>query len=167
MEDRLAGLEMTQVQRRVVEFLVSQRGYAYEELEADREFVVDLPEKSFKVKADIALKVGGVRLFIVKCVMNSMESWERHSIAFCRVADSCQIPYAVVTDSENARLIDAAKGKVISEGLEAIPSRQEAGEMAKGFVPSPYPAERCEKEKRILHAFDAIKCADDLGGPKE
>ncbi|MBI3592345.1 MAG: type I restriction enzyme HsdR N-terminal domain-containing protein, partial [Nitrospirae bacterium] len=123
MEEHLSNLELTQVQKRVIEFLISQKGYAENDIEANKEFKIQLPDTSFNVTADVVLKVGGKSFLVVKCVMSSMESWERHSIAFCRVVEPYQIPYAAVTDSEHARLIEVAGGKVIAEGLDSIPSK--------------------------------------------
>ncbi len=163
LEDYLSHLELPQVQRRIVEFLMADKGYGQADMEVNKEFHVALPELSFPVKADIVLKIGDMRFLALKCVMSSMESWERHSLAFCRVADTSQIPYAVVTDGEGARLIDVIKGGVISEGLDAIPSRQDAVRMAQEYASCPYAKERCEREKRILHAFEAIKCSTNPG----
>lgn len=162
MEDHLSNLELTQVQRRVIEFLMAQKGYANDDIETNMDFRVDLPEASFNAKTDIVLKIDGRRFCIIKCVMSSLESWERHSIAFGRVVESYQIPYAIVTDSESARILDVVGGKLIADGLDAIPSKDYARKIIQQTVFSPYPQERAEKEKRILYAFDAIKCSTNL-----
>lgn len=162
MDERFAQLGLTFVQKRVIEFLISGKGYREDDIEVNKEFKVDLRELSFNVKADVALKIEGVIFLIIKCVINSMESWERHALAFCRVVESGQIPYAVITDGESARIIDVLKGGVASNGLDSIPSRQDALNIIKETEPCPYPEDRCEKEKRILYAFEAIKCPVDL-----
>lgn len=164
MEEYLSNIELTQVQRRVIDFLTSQKGYDSADIEANRDFRVDLMDTSFNTRADIILKIEGKIFCIIKCVMSSLESWERHSIAFSRVVEPYQIPYAVVTDSESARILDVIGGRLISEGLDSIPSKVDAVKIIKGKSFSPYPRERAEKEKRILYAFDAIKCSTDLGG---
>ncbi|MCL5236407.1 MAG: type I restriction enzyme HsdR N-terminal domain-containing protein [Nitrospirae bacterium] len=164
MEDYLNNLELTHVQRRVVDFLISQKGYAREDIEANREFTVEMQDTSFKAKADIALKVDGVTFMIFTCVMNSMESWERHSLAFCRVVESCQIPYAAVTDGETVRMLDVVKGGAVPAALDSIPSKQAALRIIKETSLCPYSEERREKEKRILYAFDAIKCSANSSG---
>lgn len=164
MEEYLSHIELTQVQRRVIDFLTSQKGYATVDIEVNRDFRVDLSNASFNVRADIILKIGGKIFCVIKCVMSSLESWERHSIAFCRVVESYQIPFAVVTDSESARILDVIEGRLISEGLDSIPSKTDAMKVIKEKSFFPYPIERAEKEKRILHAFDAIQCSTDSGG---
>jgi hypothetical protein len=165
-DDLRAQMGLTQVQKRVVD-LLHDKGYSVEEIEVNRDFSVELPNASFMVKADICLKLEGRVFCIIKCAMSSPESWERHAVAFGRVAEPYVIPYAVVTDSEEARLMNVAAGKPAGEGLEAIPSREEALEMAKNMVPAEYPAEKREREKLILHAFDAITCSSPLADDKE
>lgn len=166
MEEYMAGLQLTQAQKRMVDFLISQKGYGENDLEINQDFNFELPGCSFVVRADIIIRIEGKRLFTVKCVMSSMESWERHSVAFGRVADEYQIPYAVITDSEDARIIATADGTLVGQGLEAIPSRQEAERIRGETKFNIYPSERVEKEKRILYAFEAIKCTNTLINPE-
>ncbi|MEW5745775.1 MAG: type I restriction enzyme HsdR N-terminal domain-containing protein [Nitrospirota bacterium] len=167
MEDYFVQAQLTQVQRRVAELLTVQKGYSLDDIEANKEFTIELPDGSFCVTADFVLKHNGRRFMVVKCVMSSMESWERHAVAFCRVVEPCQIPLAVVTDSEAARVLDAVTGAPVGEGMEAIPSREDAERIVRETVFTPYPAERAEREKRILFAFDAIKCSTKLSGEEE
>ncbi len=162
MEEFFSSLELTQVQRRVIDFLISSKGYTSDEIEANKDFTVVLPESSFNARADIVFKIEGRVFCIIKCVMSSLESWERHSVAFGRVVESYQIPYAIVTDSEHARILDVSEGKLIAEGLESIPSKKDAMKIVKENAFPPYPQERAEKEKRILYAFDSIKCSTNL-----
>lgn len=164
MEEYLLQFELTQVQRRVIEFLISAKGYAKDDIEVNKDFMVELPGVSFNARADIVLKIDGKRFCIIKCVMSSLESWERHSIAFGRVVEPYQIPYAIVTDSEYARMLNVVNGELISEGMDAIPSKEEAERIIRETSFSPYPQDKAEKEKRILYAFEAIKCSTNLSG---
>ncbi|OGW19141.1 MAG: hypothetical protein A2077_05750 [Nitrospirae bacterium GWC2_46_6] len=166
MDERLSGLELTHVQRRVVEFLISAKGYTGDDIETNKDFKVDLPDASFNTRADIAINADDKIICVIKCVMSSLESWERHSMALCRIVEAYQIPYAIVTDGEHARILDVINGKLIAEGLDSIPSREEAQRTAKETVFSPYSPEKAEKEKRILHAFDAITCPASAVAPE-
>lgn len=163
-----ARAQLTQVQQRVLELLTGQKGYALEDIEVNKEFTVEVPEGSFSAATDFILLSGDKRFMAITCIMSSPESWERRTVAFCRVAGPCQIPWAVVTDSESARMLNALTGTVLSEGsegMEVIPSKEEAARLVIGTAFVPYPSERAEREKRILYAFEAIKCGskpDDL-----
>lgn len=162
MEEHLSSIEMTHVQQKIVDFLMCNKQYSSEEIETNVVFRVNLADTAFDVKADIILKIDGKRFMLLKCVMNSIESWERHSMAFGRVVESYQIPYALVTDGENARMLDVIKGMVIAEGLDSVPSAEKAREIICQSVFIPYQQERAEKEKRILYAFNSINCSTTI-----
>ncbi len=44
MEDYLLHVELTQVQRRVIDFLISRKGYSNVDIETNRDFRVELPD---------------------------------------------------------------------------------------------------------------------------
>ncbi len=157
-EEYLLQVAANYIQKNVVEFLTSRKGYGFNDLEINKEFTVSLANTPFKVKADIIINLDGARFLLIKCAANSTDSWERYTIAFCRVVESSPIPFAAVTDGETLRMLDARSGEVVSEGLEALPSREEARGILSETVYGEFPPERCEKEKRILYAFEAIKC---------
>jgi hypothetical protein len=47
---------------------------------------------------------------------------------------------------------------VIAEGPDVFPSRQEAIAMLERSVPRSFPKDKLDREKRILYAFDGIRC---------
>ena len=159
-EEYIASLRLSQIRKKMVEFLIFRKGYNESDLEINRAFTVQLPECSFTVRADIIVKIQGRRFISIKCAESSLESWERHAVAFCRIADQCLIPYAVITDGEHAKMLNAADGTVFAEGLDAIPSRTEAERLPGETDFKICISEKAEKEKRILYAFEAVKCPE-------
>ena len=158
-EEYLSQVELTHIQRLVIDFLISKKGYLAEDIEINRFFNITLPDICFNVNADVVVKSNEKRLLVIKCAINSLESWERHSIAFGRAAGHYQIPYAIVTDGKIARLLDVTKGQLIASGGidELMPSKEKIQKMAEEVIFMPYSENRSEKEKRILYAFDAIR----------
>ncbi|MBF0505236.1 MAG: type I restriction enzyme HsdR N-terminal domain-containing protein [Nitrospirae bacterium] len=157
-EEYIASLRLNHIQKVMVEFLIFRKGYDKSDLEINRGFTVQLPECTFTVSADIIINIQGRRLISIKCAESSLESWERHAVAFCRVADQCLIPYAVISDSEHAKMLNAADATVFAEGLDAIPSRREAERLLGETDFKICISQKAEKEKRILYAFEAVKC---------
>jgi hypothetical protein len=70
---------------------------------------------------------------------------------------------AVVADPENAEVLEVVTGKVIGEGFGAIPVKEQLLRILSETEPKPLSPERIEKEKRVLLAFDAIKCCVPQG----
>ncbi len=158
LEESLSERGATYLQKQVAEFLVGEKDYSADEIEINREFSVDLAGNTFTVKADILIALQGRRAFLIRCALSSPDSWERHAVAFCRVAEEAQIPYAAVTDGILLKIIDTVTDGVIAEGPDVFPSRQEAIAMLERSVPRSFPKDKLDREKRILYAFDGIRC---------
>ncbi len=158
-EKHLDSLELTYIQRKVAEFLLCRKGYSPQDIETNKEFSIGLQDFDFTATADLIVKPDDKRFIFVKCAVNSLDSWERVSAAFCRVIDSYQIPYAFITDGENAKLLNTADGSVTDGNIDIIPSRNEAESMLSKTSFQSYPEDRKEKEKRIIYAFEGIKCS--------
>lgn len=153
------GLEL--VREVVRDFLLNEKGYSEDDVESDRQFEIVQDNSRVLVSVDYILTLNGQRVVVIKCCPGALESRERHIVSFARVVDSCQIPFAVVTDGLHARILDAVSGKLVSEGLHSIPSRSQAMEFLQSNELVPYPAVRLDREKRILLAFDGIKCTQE------
>ena len=157
-EERIANMGLAHVTKAIVDYLLSEKGYRAEDLEVEREFRIELGDEVFTVKSDIVLKVEGRIVLLVKCAMTSPESWERYTVAMCRVSCNEVIPFCLVTDGEYAGLIDVRSGDPVSNGFEHIPSRQEALRIVGDMASAPFSMEKAEKEKRILFAFAGLAC---------
>lgn len=146
--------------------LTEDKGYSPEDIEVDPEFDLGLPNCESKVSIDFILTISQVSFMAVKCSPSSMESWERYSLAFARSVKEYQIPYAAVTDGENARIFDTLTATCIAESLDSLFRRVEAENIVKNLAKTPCPEKRLEKEKRIVYAFEGIKCPTEKQSPE-
>ena len=156
--ERLATKDAREI---ALAFLKEEKGYLDEDIEIDREFSVSIKEGPSKIEetvsVDYIIRLQGIPYMAIKCSM-SVESRERHILAFSRVVDSTQMPYSVVTDGLKAHITDTASGKVIATEMENIPSRKEALKDMETFEASECPPENMVGEKRILLAFECTSC---------
>lgn len=152
------------IQQNVFDFLTSQKGYPNNSIHANKEIKVSLPDVEFIVNGDLMITIDDLFVMTIKCAINSVESWERYSLAFARtVFDDYQIPFAVVTDSQTYIIIDVLKGEVISQDKEDIPTYAFLNDsILKNGKPAPYRNDKIEREKRILHAFNSIRCSEGI-----
>jgi hypothetical protein len=151
--------------QKMARFLVDEKGYAKNELTM-RQTIETLFSKQFVTsKIDVGVSLDGRCFMILRYGPGSLVTRERSAIAAARVLkDSYQIPLAVVTNGEDAELLDTYNGKILAQGLEAIPSRDEAKKMIETMEFKPFVDEkRRERELRIMNAFDIEICC--LGGP--
>lgn len=144
--------------------LVEERGFAKNELEMRRRIETLFAHQFVTSKIDIVVSIGEQRVLVVRYGPGSLVTRERAAIAAARVLEEDQlIPLAVVTNGEDAELLDARTGKVLGTGLGAIPTREVVLGMMPGFDFTPVAPERREPELRILNAFDVEVCC--AGGP--
>lgn len=146
------------IRQKIERLLVEDKGYSKKDIEVDMEFDIALGDELNKSKVDLVVSVEGKIFMIIKCARGSLVSREREVLSCARILDTYIIPFAVVTNGEDAEVLDTISGEVISCGLGAIPSKASGLEAIKQIEFKKLPEKKIEKEKRIFLAFDAFKC---------
>ena len=159
--DFVTGREVPNVgaeeNRQAVEkFLVSVKGYPKEDIQVDVGLDITVAGEPYRSQVDLVVSTDGgrTRFMVIKCVAGSLGSREREIVAAARLLDAYQIPRAIVSDGKTAVVLDTMAGKKIGDGLDAIPTRQEAIDALKGLALTAFPAERREREKLIFRTYD-------------
>jgi len=163
--DYLNGEELTdtddeRIRQDLSRWMVEEKGYAREEL-LPRLYIETLFSKSFvRSTIELTVSVNNRQFMIIRYGPGSLVSRERAAIAAARVLNpDYRIPLAVVTNGQDAELIDTTSGKIVDYGLHSIPDRAEVEEMiAKLRFSAPPDSNAREKELRILNAFDVERC---------
>ena len=161
LTDYVTGNEVPNIgaeenRQRVERFLVDTKGYSKNDIEVDADLKFTIGEEELYSNVDLAVRVQGKRFMVLKCVPGSLVSRQRETLAAARLLDVYQIPFSVVTDGKDAELLDTVTGEVLEEGMDAIPSREEAIERMKGIKLQPFPQERLEREKIIFRSYDEM-----------
>ena len=146
------------IRQKIERLLIEEKWYSKQDIEVDREFEIVIGKEIHKSKVDLIVNVEEKRFMIIRCARGSLVSREREVISCARILDVYQIPFAVVTNGEDAEVLDTISGEVIGNGLGAIPSKANALEAIKQIEFKKLLEKRIEKEKRIFLAFNAIKC---------
>jgi hypothetical protein len=166
-EEEIETMQLTGIKQAVWELLAKEKQFKPEEIEIDPQFKLTLGDLETKVSTDFVVNLPSTSAVVIQCSASSIEAWERYVTSFARVVKDYQIPYAVVTDGNKARIIDVLAGKLIGESLSQLFNREEALDKMKDFEKIPCPANRLEKEKRIVYAFESIKCPPVKDSMKE
>jgi hypothetical protein len=161
LTDFVTGREVPNVgaeeNRQAVErFLVENKGYLKKDIEVDTDISITVAGEPYHSQMDLVVSAGSgkPRFMVIKCVAGSLGSREREVVAAARLLDEYQIPSAVVSDGRTAIVLDTLTGKITGEGMDAIPSKQEANNKLKFFDFSAFPKERREREKLIFRTYD-------------
>lgn len=89
----------------------------------------------------------------------------RPALALAKIAGPFQIPVVVVTNGEQADILDGATGKVTGSGLNQIPSKSE---LTRRLIDHPWPTVsklHAQMAARIVMAFevdDRCPCDDTI-----
>jgi hypothetical protein len=158
------GEEMTAAVKHIAErMLLSEKGYTQDDFRKDVRFPVTLGVETVESIVDFLVTIDNRHAMVIKCAPGSLSSRERHVLAAARVLDSMPIPVAVVMDPLSAVVLDTLSGKVTGEGFGAIPTKKQLFSILSGKELQPIVPEKLEREKRVLLAFDAIRCCIPQG----
>jgi len=164
-EELRDGEDLANEARQLIGYLLREKkGYDPGDVRKDLAFEVRLGSETAWSSADFLVSVDGRTTMIIKCAAGSLDSRERQAGAAARVIASPPLPVAVVADPVTAEVLDVETGKVTGEGFGAIPTKEQLRSIVAEKAMAPLDPKRLEKEKRILLAFDAIKCCVPQGG---
>ena len=146
-----------EVNRQQVErYLVEEKKFRREEIEVDTPISVEIDGEVYRSTVDLVIRIGGRPLIAVKCAAGSLGSREREIVSAARLLAEPPLPLAVVSDGREATVLDAVTGKKKASGMAAIPSREEALDLARETPNPPVPAERLAREKLVFRSYDSM-----------
>ncbi len=159
--DYLTGKSVTdthdeRARQEIVKFLVTEKGFEKSEILSRLQLSLALDGQKGTVPVDFLLKPAGKPLIIILFRPGSLVSRRRVALAAARLIENRIIPYAAVTNAEDAEILETSTGKLISSGLQGIFSRSQAIEMLEGMDFRAMADHRREKEKRILFAMEVL-----------
>jgi hypothetical protein len=158
------GEEMASTVRHIAErMLLGDKGYEPVDIRKNVSFDVTLGPETVKSSVDFLVSVAGRAAMVIKCAAGSLSSRERHVVAAARVLGDLPVPVAVVMDPMSAVVLDATTGKSVGEGFAAIPTKRQLIAMLSGKESKPIASGKLEREKRVLLAFDVIRCCVPKG----
>ena len=163
--DTIVDTDDERCRQELARFLVQKKGYARLDLEP-RLCIETLYNSQFVASTiDITVHINGKRFMILRFAPGSIVTRERSAIAAARVLEPAyQIPLAVVTNCREAEVLDTYTGRVVREGLDGIPGKNEAMDLIRSLRFEPLTDEKKrDRERRILNAYDVEVCC--AGGP--
>lgn len=150
-----------QIRQAVERLLVEEKGYRPEDIEVDRFFEIELDGERHRGRAELVVRVQDRPFMSLKSTRGSLVTREREALAASRLACEVQIPLTVVTNGQEAEVLDTLTGQVLAQGLEAIPTEAQAEDQARTLEYLALPDKRREKEGRIFLAFAAFECPSE------
>jgi hypothetical protein len=170
LEDFLTGetLEDTHDERyrqKIARLLINEKGYTKSEIIPRNRLRVQADEKGGIIPVDFKVEIGGRIGMVIKYGPGSLITRHRPALAISRLMAPYQIPVAVVTNGENADVLDAVTSEVLGSGLEAIPDKARLEEIMGKADFDTIPEKRAEMESRIVYCYEvdgSCPCDTDI-----
>jgi hypothetical protein len=144
------------VRKKVLAHILWTKGYLLDEIEEEIPLDLDTGQETFHLKVSLIIRLQGRRLILIKCGPGSILARERAALALSRLLMEYQIPLTVVTNGEEATLLDTLTGETLDCGSDIIPDKDRLLALMKDLKFTPLPEKRLRLEKQILAAFEGL-----------
>jgi hypothetical protein len=147
----------------IAKLLVEVKGFHKNDILARQTLALTVDQKTGFVHVDYTIKMDDKISMIIIYAPGSLVTRQRPTLSTARLLEDYVIPFAVITNGKDATTMDAKSGKVIGEGLESIPDRQQLQEKMKYITLHQISGDQREKEQRILFAMEVLtrqECSD-------
>ena len=106
--------------QKLARLLVETKGYPRETLTAQVPITVYARDRQAIVRIDLIVHLGGRTALLVKYAPGSLTTRHQVALAASRLLGPWQVPFSVVTNGEDADVLDNADAAVVSRGLASI-----------------------------------------------
>ena len=151
--------------QKLARLLVDHKGYLKKEIQPRRKLFITAADKQAVLMIDYTITLAGKICIMLKYGPGSLVTRHRPALAASRLIAPYQVPLVVVTNGENADLLEGASGKIISTGFESIPDKIELIDKIDNLHFNPISPKQAEMESKIIYAFEvdgSCMCDDNI-----
>lgn len=150
------------IRKKILAHILWTKDYLLEEIEEEVPFILDTGQEVFDLKVSLVVRLKGRRVLMIKCGPGSILARERAALAQARLLDEThQIPLTVVTNGQEAILLDTLTGETLACGADVVPDRDRLLSWMEKLEFRALPEKRQGMEKRILAAFEGLGLAGE------
>ncbi len=117
------------VRQIIAKILINEKGFLKNDIELKRKIEINIEGNKGIVNVDFIVRVNGKVFMVIIFGPGSLVSRERSTLAAARLVESYEVPYCVITNGDNAEVMETRSGKVVDKGINAILSKKEALKM--------------------------------------
>ena len=170
LKDFLTGSILTDTlderyRQKIAKKLVLGCRFAKKEIESNRTLEVVAGLKKAAIKIDFLIKFQEKIIALIKYAPGSLVTRRLSTLALSRIIKPYQVPIVVITNGEDAEILDGDSGKVISTGLENLPDKENVEKNMGSFSFKPINKALFDQASRIAYACEidgACPCDSDI-----
>ncbi len=151
--------------QKIARLLIRQLGYLKTDIEPRKALIVGADDKKAVLKIDFTITLAGKTRMVLNYGPGSLVTRRRTVLAVSRLIVPYQVPVAVITNGQDAEIVNGTSGEVTASGLDSIPSKADLTRMTAGETFAPISDQQAEMESRILYCYevdDRCECDDDI-----
>jgi hypothetical protein len=159
LRDYLSGEEIDETtfeefRQALARLLVEEKGYPRERIRAKVKLLYCIDSEEFERPLDfVVYDEKGMPIFVIIFCAGNVGSFERETVCAARLVEGGPVPYALVTDTMNASLMDVRTGEVVATGMNAVPDWDALQEMVRKAEVIPLTEEQRERQTRVFHTY--------------
>lgn len=129
LEDFLTGCGLADThderyRQKIARKLVLEKKFDKNNIEANIGIEISAGMKKARIKIDYLIHHQKKIVVLIKYAPGSLVTRRLSTLALSRIIRPYQIPIVVITNGEDAEIMDGDSGKVIASGLESIPGKE-------------------------------------------
>jgi len=140
--------------QKIARRLVNTLGYDKKDIKTRVPVNIRAGHKSAVVVLDFAVILFNQVSMMIKYGPGSLVTRHRPGLAISRLLTPYQIPVVVVTNGEDADILNGDTGKEMGSGLDALPPKTKLIKLVDRHSFKPISEKQQEMEARILYAFE-------------
>ena len=159
LEDFLSGRIVTDThderyRQKIARILVMEKGFDKKNIEAGINLEITAGTRKARMKVDFLVHHEGRSVMLVKYAPGSLVTRRLSTLALSRVIRPYQIPFAVITNGEDADIMAGDSGKVTATGLDHLPDLEAVRRAVISFSFDPVGPVIFDQASRIAFAFE-------------
>ena len=161
----LADTHDERYRQKIMRLLVEQKHYPPSSLTPRYPLAIRAGGQSAQVLVTLFAKLLQRVVLLVQYGPGSLTTRQRPALAMSRLLFPYQVPLVVVTNGEQADVLDGFSGRCIVSSLDKIPAYEQLERLTATTTWSPIDDHRAKMEARIVFAFevnDRCPCDDTL-----
>ncbi len=170
LKDFLTGSILTDTlderyRQKIAKQLVINGGFKKTDIISNFDLEVSAGKRKAVIKIDFLIQFQNKIVALIKYSPGSLVTRRLSTLGLSRIIKSYQIPIAVITNGEEAEIIDGNSGKVISTGLKNLPDKENIKKNMPSFLFSPIKDNMFDQASRIIYACevdDSCPCDSDV-----
>lgn len=151
--------------QKISRWLVESSGFSKQDISNNIPLTIMAGEYKAALKIDFLILFQNKYVMMIKYAPGSLVTRRLSTLALSRLVCEYQIPYAVITNGEEAEIIDGDSGKLIAQSLDHLPDKKMVENNMPEFSFKPIEKKVFDQASRIAYACEidgACPCDTDV-----